>query len=170
MLATAGGTDGGSRGDSFRHLVLGDLQQTTRDQDLPIATESFDCVGCSLVVPYLFDPLSALREFYRVLRPGGSLVVSSPRRNFDPSAIYAEQAEILRQAGEDGEAALDGLRRFGSALGQIIELEEDGRFHFFEQDELAGLLRQAGFVDVRDFDGFGRPPVCSIARGRRPLR
>lgn len=45
---------------------------------LPFPTSSFDSVLCSQVLEHVFEPDSFLREIRRVLRPGGTLVLSVP--------------------------------------------------------------------------------------------
>jgi ubiquinone/menaquinone biosynthesis C-methylase UbiE len=45
---------------------------------LPFATESFDLVTCNMVVEHLADPKSVFKEFYRVLRPGGKVILHTP--------------------------------------------------------------------------------------------
>lgn len=40
---------------------------------LPFADATFDCITCGWVIEHLADPLPGLREFERVLQPGGSL-------------------------------------------------------------------------------------------------
>lgn len=57
---------------------------------LPLADASFDAVLSSLTMHYLQDWLPPLREFARVLRPGGRLVVSThhPALTDDPAADY----------------------------------------------------------------------------------
>ncbi len=45
-------------------------------EDLGFDDASFDCVLCSLGLMYVPDPLAAMREMMRVLRPGGRAVVS----------------------------------------------------------------------------------------------
>jgi ubiquinone/menaquinone biosynthesis C-methylase UbiE len=47
--------------------VAGDLTQ------LPFADNSFDCITCGWVIEHLPDPRPGLREFFRVLQPGGRL-------------------------------------------------------------------------------------------------
>ena len=47
---------------------------------MAIAGETFSGVLCSSVMEYLGDPGAATREMYRVLKPGGFLLVSVPNR------------------------------------------------------------------------------------------
>lgn len=49
---------------------------------LPFADETFDFAICSEVLEHLRDDLAGLRELHRVLRPGGTLMVSVPDRHF----------------------------------------------------------------------------------------
>ncbi|MFM8478514.1 MAG: class I SAM-dependent methyltransferase [Planctomycetaceae bacterium] len=42
---------------------------------LPFRDNSFDCVTCGYVLEYLPDPRDGLREFARVLRPGGVVLL-----------------------------------------------------------------------------------------------
>ena len=48
---------------------------------LPYADASFDCVVADSLMEHLDDPASAVVEWARVLRPGGSLLVWSPNRH-----------------------------------------------------------------------------------------
>jgi 2-polyprenyl-3-methyl-5-hydroxy-6-metoxy-1,4-benzoquinol methylase len=50
-------------------------------ESLPFDDSRFDGVICSSVLEYLDHPDECLREFYRVLRGGGILIVSIPNKN-----------------------------------------------------------------------------------------
>ena len=152
----------------FRHLRFGEATPRLR-LDLPDAC--FDRIGSSLVLPYLYDPLAALREMHRLLKPGGTLVVSSLRPNFDPSKLYTEGAEILARQAEagDGQAGrkLEALRHFANMVSRLIELEEDGRFRFLDSASLEALMAEAGFSRVHTFHGFGSPPTAILVRAEK---
>lgn len=53
------------------------LDQVDLTQPLPYADREFDAVLCALALHYLKDWSGPLREFHRVLRPDGRLVVST---------------------------------------------------------------------------------------------
>ena len=64
--------------EAHRPAVRGDLRA------LPLADDSVDAVAAVNCFYFLDDPIVGLREAWRVLRPGGVLVASSPSRWNDP--------------------------------------------------------------------------------------
>lgn len=61
----------------LRALGRNVIGRTADAVDLPFADESFDVVAAHYMLYHVPDPLQALREFRRVLRPGGTLVAAS---------------------------------------------------------------------------------------------
>lgn len=49
-------------------------------EHLPFQDGSFDLVVSHSVVEHLENPLKAFQEFYRVLRPGGRLIIATPNK------------------------------------------------------------------------------------------
>ncbi len=72
-----------------RALAAGHLQLRYGDAAaLPFPSERFTCAAMSGVLPWLPDPVSAFREVFRTLRPGGRFVVwtGSPKMYGTPAA------------------------------------------------------------------------------------
>lgn len=46
--------------------------------DLPVSEGSYEVVSCVEVLEHLYDPGHALSEIYRILRLGGTAIVTAP--------------------------------------------------------------------------------------------
>jgi 2-polyprenyl-6-hydroxyphenyl methylase/3-demethylubiquinone-9 3-methyltransferase len=103
---------------------------------LPYPADSFDGILCSSVLEYVEDPATTLREFRRVLSPGGWLAVSVPNR-----------ASLLRRIME---AAHRITSPFGKPWPEYIQFS----VHRYSVSEFQALLSGCGF-EARDFAGCG---------------
>ncbi len=121
---------------------------------LPFQEGTFDVICCSLVLSYLKRPQGLLRELYRVLRPGGALVVSSMKPNCDLSIIYRDSI-AANVTPEDVEAGRNLLR----AAGKIKLKEEIGYYTFYTQAELAELVMDMGFNVLESHLSLGEQAV-----------
>ena len=128
-----------------------------------------------MLLSYLEHPRLVLEEAFRILRPGGHLVISSLCRDADISRIYVEAYAEL-EVGDAG-VGLPELRRgdlggmarsFLNDAAKILELEDSGAFHFWEPDELARLVRDCGFKATRTTRSLSTPPQAVVVAARRP--
>ncbi|HEU4452546.1 MAG TPA: methyltransferase domain-containing protein [Longimicrobium sp.] len=100
-------------------------------QALEIASESFDAVVLHLVLAVVPDPVAAIREAARVLRPGGRAVV------FDKWVPDGRSPSLLRRAGNlvTNAVATDITRRLGPLVAatplRAEHTEPAGRGGFF---------------------------------------
>lgn len=82
-------------------LQTGSWDQTRLDivsdiTDIPIEDGSFDAAMCIEVLEHVPDPISALRELTRVLRPGGVLIITAPFSSLTHYAPYFFQTGYSR--------------------------------------------------------------------------
>lgn len=134
------------------------LCQADLESPLPFPDQSFDRVVCNLVLGYVRDPLSTLREYLRVLAPHGRLVISNLKPYADLSAIYRNFADTAQTPDqiEEGRRLLDNS-------GRIKEREGEGTFQFHYQAEFEGLLRAAGVSRPRVYSTFGNQALIAVA-------
>jgi ubiquinone/menaquinone biosynthesis C-methylase UbiE len=143
-------------------------------QGIPVADGVFDAAIASLLLSYLESPQRVLEEIHRVLRPGGRLVVSSLCRDADISRLYVESFAELQigvtgrdlpelETGELGQVA----RSFLNDAARILELEDEGAFHFWDSEELRDLVSSAGFLEIDARKSLGRPPQAVVLSARK---
>ena len=154
--------------------VVADLS-SARAGVVPLGDERADAVLASLLLNYLPKPDAMLKDCLRILSSGGRLVASAMRRDADVSRICVAGLEELRAGrarrflGGDGGVDLDEpLRAFISRGGELLGIESEGQFQFWDAEELEAMLEASGFVDVGSAPAYGSPAQATIVWGRRP--
>ncbi len=158
-----GGVAAGSIGAQFRRLRFGSLETALH---YPFADASFDRINASLFISYLFNPHYAIREFRRMLRPGGRLVISSMRPDSDISVIFTDYVEEVSRS-ENDEASLRDAREMLNEAAELFELEEEGYFRFFDAYELAQLVSATGLRILSVDQSLGDPPQAVIVTAEK---
>ena len=91
---------------------------------LEFSDHSFDLIFASEIIEHLIETNLVLREFYRVLRPNGQLVLSTPNSSF-------------------------WVWRFYALIGKTLsEVQHPGHVRFFSKSSLLEALSSSGFNNV----------------------
>ena len=70
----------------------------------------------------------------------------------------------------DSDSFDDVQRVFLNDAARLLQLEEAGRFQFWDGEELAAICERAGFEPLSYELAFGDPPQAVVVTARRPLR
>ena len=98
-------------------------------EPLPYPSESFDLSVCALAIHYVQDAAAAFAELYRVLRPGGALVLSTQHPTTDwlrKGGSYLDrvlESDVWKWAGGESQ-----LRFWRVPLSQLCDWACDAGF------------------------------------------
>ena len=141
--------------EEARSLDL-DARVVSDASKLPFDDGEFSGVLAVEVLEHVFEPLGAVCEFHRLLKPGGVLFVSLPN-----VAYWRRRLELLL------------LGRF-DPLGDDLSIEQpwrDPHIRFFTPKTLGRMLAEAGYdADVRGYAGAflaDAPKIGRVLEGRR---
>lgn len=113
------------------------VRASTDEGGLPLAASSVEVVIMSEIIEHLVDPDRCLDEAWRVLRPGGSLLLSTPN-------LAAWYNRVLLVCGVQPlftEVSLRGI--YGRPGSEVV-----GHLRLFTRRALKGLLHATGFIDI----------------------
>lgn len=126
---------------------LPDLRQGSVEDPFPWPEAEFDLVFWGDNVEHLFEPMAALLEIRRVLKPGGTLWVSTPNAGYWKARIYPlfKGAPMRTEGHLNPPWAWEHIR-------------------FFNQTSLDDFLKAGGLRPVAHH-GVGESPVGQVGAG-----
>ncbi|MDR3571493.1 MAG: class I SAM-dependent methyltransferase [Candidatus Pacebacteria bacterium] len=188
LIARISSTGAGITGIDYSPAMIGRAREKCPEANfligdsvaaLPFADESFTSLVCCNVLYALSDPAKALTEFFRVLKPNGSLVLVTPKRGFENGLILkahsgsqkpgsywknihaSEERErmLITEAVDDTELASRLLQL--ARINRTIAREPS--FHFFTRNELLPLVSETGFKRIHMRSTYARQNHLLIA-------
>jgi len=123
--------------------------QTPAEELEGVASESADVLTSRAVLAYVGDKMKALRQFHRVLKPGGRISIGEPI-NRDAAIHLAAVTNYLKKQPNDASTAPTRLyQRWRSA--QLPSTLEEIRNHpltNYTERDLVNFFRQVGFSEI----------------------
>ncbi len=108
-------------------------------RSIPFEGERFDFIIANHVLEHIPEYMTALSEFYRVLKPGGTAVMQTPysrllKENFEDEGINTDETRLFFYGQEDHVRIFGHSRLFKSIeeAGLILQVEKHD--DYFSQD------------------------------------
>jgi len=68
----------GLQDEQLRHGSYGQVDYICDATEIPVADGSFDVILCTEVIEHVPEPVAVVKEFARILKPGGRLILTAP--------------------------------------------------------------------------------------------
>lgn len=160
----------------FMHADLNDA--------LSFKDETFDAMACVNALYIVKDPAQTLKEFCRILKGGGTIVIATPKRGYEnglilkahcesekPDAYWLDahtsierEEKLVKEALGDETHALNMLTV--AAINRRIARAK--QFHFFTEAELREVIYSAGFQIAKYKETYAQQSHLFVAH--KPLR
>jgi len=125
------------------------------------ADGSFDGASILLALYAVERPKDALQEVLRLLRPGGAIVITEPRRCFDLRALLDAAEGFLRDDG-----ALEPMREDWERVKECNERFDPGKRPTLSSEDIFERFRSLGFERLSFEDS--HMGHCGTIRGCKP--
>ena len=131
-------------------VVLADLRN-----GLPFQADLFDGIVCNNVLYALSqdEQVQVVKEFHRVLKPGGRVALANPKLGWTPMAAYLKSIAYNVRAEGRWVTAKKLVKSVVPTIKMLYyngKLRSEGEFHYFQTDEQRELLASGGFLGISD--------------------
>jgi len=133
------------------------LQVTDLNRNLEFPNSFFDKVICSNTLYALENPHRVIFEFYRVLKPGGAVIIANPKPNAGEKEIIREHLTALKKLTPIYKKIyhilifllLIPVNLVVITINKvIIEKGKNKEYHFLGKEDLQKILQEVGFKSI----------------------
>ncbi|WP_051680071.1 class I SAM-dependent methyltransferase [Pseudorhizobium marinum] len=123
--------------------------------DMPVEDACFDAVLCTEVLEHVADPVAAVREMARVLRPGGKILITAPFCSLTHFAPYHYATGFNKYFY---------LQHLTALNFRDITIEENGNFFEFVAQELRRIQMMAEKYAGSKLDSEGEVAISTLLK------
>jgi ubiquinone/menaquinone biosynthesis C-methylase UbiE len=122
---------------------------------LPFNAGEFDTAAMVDVIEHIVDPIGALKELHRVLKPQGRLIILTPN-----IAKWTRRLKLAAGYFPSTASLQEGLIHYDKKTP--TDLHDEGHLHYFTYRSLCRLaVERAGFKRA-ETAGYGKSFVCKL--------
>ncbi|HEX9664819.1 MAG TPA: class I SAM-dependent methyltransferase [Patescibacteria group bacterium] len=150
------------------------FQPADLNQTLPFEDSAFDVVVAINVLYALAQPLESLKEFWRILRPEGRLIIVTPKNKANLWPILGEHIRLVQADLKSFWGRLVAWLKMGWLVANllivgllnliILKRGRDKKYHFYELPELEELVTTAGFELEETDSDYGHQDWFLVSR------
>lgn len=121
--------------------------------ELKFNKNSFDSILCTQVLEHVFDHHSMISEIFRVLKPGGHIILTVPfawEKHEEPYDFFRFTPHALKELFERAGLSIDYIKPNGGKWAAIYQLRTNMLYHSFSKKKGFILkLRKILFMELR---------------------
>jgi ubiquinone/menaquinone biosynthesis C-methylase UbiE len=112
----------------------------------------FDSVLCTQVLEHVFEHDKMMKEIYRVLKPGGHIILTVPfawELHEEPYDFFRYTKHGLQQLFEQTGFAVDQIKPNGGKWAAVYQLRTNMLYHSFKKKTFWNKLKKLLFIELR---------------------
>ena len=120
---------------------------------LPFSNETFDSILCTQVLEHVFDGNKMMNEIFRVLKPGGNIILTVPfawELHEEPYDFFRYTKHALKQLFQNNGLDIDYIKPNGGKWAAIYQLRSNMLYDSFKKHKtFSNKLKRILFNELR---------------------
>ncbi|MBL7848891.1 MAG: methyltransferase domain-containing protein [Cyclobacteriaceae bacterium] len=121
--------------------------------ELKFESNQFDSILCTQVLEHVYDHHTMMKEIFRVLKPGGHILLTVPfvwELHEEPYDFFRFTPHSLRELFTEAGLAIDYIKPNGGKWAAIYQLRNNALYDSFRRNKsLLSKLKKMLFIDLR---------------------